>query len=591
MKKVFISGVFMASVLVISAQLKVSTKSFDLESINRNKGWNLYSGFTDENDNTVLKIGQSKCDQTTRSGTVTSYGVAWEFEELTFDKELNYLKSTPKSFPNSLEALQYEPIWGKTFSASNISLTNGGSLSGLTSKDFGKTFVIPTASAIGTGKVSLARVESELKTILNDKGTASIGCSQYPVLTILSSESVKDEKGQKWALGKAFSNVGSSIMFFQVSGDGFPNDKLNIVARKYNLNLTVDKELAINIDFNTNYNVLEVNNNSGNKDYIIVLQSCNKYAPKGLTVKEADYAEIIYIDGLSLEVKLKESIKLPYTKWFAREAVALNDGSVMVFGPAGSDNKSYIEMPGYYAAADAKVYKNVVNDPKNSPNLLALKIKNNKVESIVANTIEDAKKVTQVIGGSSKKSNGTPVFNYPSTAENANVFSVITKYNRTIYCKNDKIIVCYQALIQGSTSKPPTLGDMTVAIFDNNGKVEKMFLLPESEYANNEEYFSNDNSKMYWITYDYLSLNKQTLGPGVYEAKKVPKTIATIPQLSVIDLSTLTATNIQKISSEEWGIDAKNPIVAHTEKEIIFQGKSISKKAKDSELILIRVEK
>jgi hypothetical protein len=52
-------------------------------------------------------------------------------------------------------------------------------------------------------------------------------------------------------------------------------------------------------------------------------------------VKDPDYAEIIYIDGASLEVKLKESIKLPYTKWFAREAVMQNDGSVLVFGPAG----------------------------------------------------------------------------------------------------------------------------------------------------------------------------------------------------------------------------------------------------------------
>jgi hypothetical protein len=200
--------------------------------------------------------------------------------------------------------------------------------------------------------------------------------------------------------------------------------------------------------------------------------------------------------------------------------------------------------------------------------------------SIVANTIEDAKKVTQVIGGSSKKSSGTPVFNYPSTAENANVFSVITKYNRAIYSKNNKIIVCYQALIQGSTSKPPTLGDLTVAIFDNNGKVEKMFLLPESEFANNEEYFNADDSKMYWITYDYLSLNKQTLGPGVYEAKKVPKTIATIPQISVIDLSTLTATNIQKIAVRNGVLMRKIQLLPTQKKKSFFRENLFLKKQK-----------
>jgi hypothetical protein len=353
----------------------------------------------------------------------------------------------------------------------------------------------------------------------------------------------------------------------------------------------LQKKKAFNIDFNTNYSIVEVKKTSELKDYIIILQSCNKFAPKGLAVKDADYAEIIYIDGESLEIKTKESIKLPYTKWFPREAVIASDGSVLVFGPAGSDNKSYIEMPGYYAAADAKVYKNVVNDPKNSPNLLVLKINNNKVEGIIANTTEEAAKVTQMVGGSSKKSKGVPVFNYPSTAENANVFSTIRKYNRRIYSINNKIVFCYQAHMEGSTSKPPTYGDMTIAIFDNTGKVEKMFIIPEDDYSNFDEYFSADATKLYWITHDYLTLNKQTLGPGWYEAKKVPNTIATVPYLTVIDLSNNTASNVQKIGSEEWGIDAANPIVANTDNELVFQGKSISKKAKDSELILIKVKK
>ncbi len=56
MKKAFISGAFMVCTLVASAQLKITTKLFDLENINKNKGWNLCSEFTDESRNTVIKI-------------------------------------------------------------------------------------------------------------------------------------------------------------------------------------------------------------------------------------------------------------------------------------------------------------------------------------------------------------------------------------------------------------------------------------------------------------------------------------------------------------------------------------------------------
>ncbi len=46
----------MVCTLVASAQLKITTKLFDLENINKNKGWNLCSEFTDESRNTVIKI-------------------------------------------------------------------------------------------------------------------------------------------------------------------------------------------------------------------------------------------------------------------------------------------------------------------------------------------------------------------------------------------------------------------------------------------------------------------------------------------------------------------------------------------------------
>lgn len=75
------------------------------------------------------------------------------------------------------------------------------------------------------------------------------------------------------------------------------------------------------------------------------------------------------------------------------------------------------------------------------------------------------------------------------------------------------------------------------------------------------------------------------------------KSLKTIPgadvYLSKIDLTNGTATNFEQLNKDEWAVNFNAPVVVgnHESDAIIFQGRSVSKKAKDSDLILMKVMK
>jgi hypothetical protein len=575
--------------LNVMAQLKVTTKTFDLESIKKHQGWQLYAGYG-QNDQLVLKLGKASCDMEVKNDLVTAHGLAWDFEELYFDKDLNYLHATSKKFDNTVEAMKYEPVWGKTYQATAISLTAGVTLTNLEPADLGELFVVPVANLTGLNKIGRIRVVSKSNAVLNSKGTAAVGCNQIPALKEEGTQPFKQQKGQKWMHIKSFPGKKSCVSLLQVAGDGFPDNKMNYVLQRFNSGLEAEKTLQLSFDYNNSLQIAEVKKLNGQTDYVLISLSCNKFGPKGSKDKPANYAEVIYVDGNQLSISMQETIELPYTRWWMRETVVLNNGDVLLFGPAGKDNKSYIEMPGAALQfADTKIYKNIINNGKESPNLISIKISNNKVAKINAITPKDAQVKTQLISGNDKKSKGVVVFNYPSTAENAQFASVIRKYNRQIYQQNGYILFAYQALPDAS-AKGPVYGDMTLLLFNQDGALEKCFLSPENTYANNDECFSSDGKKLYWLIHDYESLNKMVV-PSVYEGKKIPSMVASIPYLSVIDLESLTASNAQAIQSKEWGIDARNPIVANTHNELVLQGRSAAKKVKQSDLVLIKIEK
>jgi len=76
-------------------------------------------------------------------------------------------------------------------------------------------------------------------------------------------------------------------------------------------------------------------------------------------------------------------------------------------------------------------------------------------------------------------------------------------------------------------------------------------------------------------------------------AKKIKTMIAGNLHLASIDLNNLTTSNFEWLGKEQWALNYSAPVVVKNDvaDEIVFQGRTLNKKAKDSELVLIKVSK
>jgi hypothetical protein len=63
--------------------------------------------------------------------------------------------------------------------------------------------------------------------------------------------------------------------------------------------------------------------------------------------------------------------------------------------------------------------------------------------------------------------------------------------------------------------------------------------------------------------------------------------------LAKIDLNSGTSTNFEWLGKDQWAVNFSAPVVVKDDNsnEIIFQGRTLNKKAKDSELVFIKVSK
>lgn len=63
--------------------------------------------------------------------------------------------------------------------------------------------------------------------------------------------------------------------------------------------------------------------------------------------------------------------------------------------------------------------------------------------------------------------------------------------------------------------------------------------------------------------------------------------------LSKINLTNLTASSFEHLGKDQWALNFNSPIIVSENKAdaIIFTGRTLAKKAKDSELILVKVKK
>lgn len=590
MKKHIIISTFLATLLKINAQNNVSIKTFDLESIKREK-WGLYGGYRSENGDVVVKLGSPKCDMSIdnnfSSKTYTFKGIAWDFEELHFDADLNYKSSESKHFNSSIEAVNYESIWGKRFAVSIKGIPYY-----LTSEYIGKTAIFNNYDYLSMGKKPFlikGGVYSKISTPSTDQKIIYT-CAETPELQTLDngSANVNDDKDARYSIVGGFPQVGGGIYMYLRSGKGVDESKLNYEIQKYGED--VRKPLATKLfsfDYNNNVQFLKIENKNGQEDFAVISQTSDKYAPKGLAVKPANYAEIIILDGTTLEIKSRFALDLKGTRWFVKSAVVAPNGGIYLVGPSGEDAKEYVAHNGNFKIVDGTGKKGMLGTLVNSaeclPNLQVVKISNNKVESINLITKSDAESKITVLSGSEYKAKPKAAFT-PVLDNMQRIGSgwMIEQQQYFINFSNNKMILSYEVRENGWAS----------VIINDGGQLDKYIVMPTDGFATSDVFFSADGKNMYWAVYEPNAYNSAVLPiQGLFQPKKLKNVLAAELLLSKINLEDYSTNGIQTIGGKEFLLIANNPLVADTKEELIFQGRSLNKKAKDSELVLIKVKK
>lgn len=572
----------------VYAQNEVTVKSFDLSTIKKEK-WGLYGGFKADNGDIVIKLGSPNCDATIdKNFASTTYlfkGVAWDFEELHFDESLIYKSAESKHFNTSLEAVTYEPVWGKRFAVSIKGIPYF-----LTSEYIGKTAIFNNYDYLAMGKKPFLIKGGVYSKVVNGSTDQKIlyTCAEQPDLQIIDngSANLNDDKDARYSIVGGFPQVGGGIYMYLRGGKGVDESKLNYEVLKYGDD--VRKPLstkAFSFDYNNNVQFLKIENRNGQEDYVIISQTSDKYAPKGLAIKPSNYAEIIILDGNSLEIKSRESMELKGTKWLVKSVIKAPNGDIYFAGPCGENSKDYIKHNGNFKCVDGKntMLGTLANNSDELPNLQVLKLKDYKFASINLITKTEAESKLSILTGSKYKAKPkatfTPVLDNMQRVGSGWMIEQIQYFTNM---SNNKLILTFEIRENGWAS----------VILNDQGQLDKYLIMPTNGFATSDVFFSADGKNMYWSVYEPNDYNTAILpDQGMFQPKKLKNVLAAELLFSKINLVDLSNNGVQTLGGEEYLVIANNPVVADTKDELIFQGRSVSKKAKDSELVLIKVKK
>jgi hypothetical protein len=580
-----------------SQNYQTSVHGFDLEKLDRHKGWRNYGGFVNADGQYVLQLARPYCDanvntsydwaNATRSTVASFRGVGYTFEELVFDQNFNYLKTNKIEKSNSLEAVQYYPaLFGQRFDVpggealGSTSLTNvlgavgkgmskgTPSFSGKFSSDFiGQVVVTPGVSVKGSTILTVGIVT---KTIgdLNRAGQAS--CRELPAYYVLTSERAREEKGQYWADWGNAEFPGGGVIAYFTSGVLPKDGKQNMIIKKFDAEGKETNKLHLPLDFKAKMRMFKVKRSDGKYDFVaIALPTDDKqpYVNEDIPGRAAHEAEIIYLNGDDLSIGYRLQANLKFGNWFPTELYQDNAGNVYLMGKCSDNPKAYTRGPG-----------NLISyvDDKNMPNYQIVKFGQGKLHWVLGIDAKgDAKKIISVPGSPKGLSTGRVNLDAPREAADLS------------FTKRYMVISGQQ--ITGAEYKQQYL-----AIINNQtGELEHYLIKPDKAPGWNRAVYSADSSTLYWATIDYTKYNKYDNKTGIISSSKIKNVIAGELYLCHFPLSNPTSAGFSLLGAKEWVIEYRDPMVVGTAAapELVFQGRNLAKKAKDQQLVLVKVKK
>lgn len=595
MKKVFFK-IFLITISFssLAQNYEVETTKFNLSDYKIEKGWKTYGSYVNTNGDYVIKLGYAYCDATVSTSHTSDAktvkanfrGVAYKFKEVVFDQNLKFKEIISKDFATTVDALQYQKdLFGKTFEPFNAKVLEkieknnpyaiiGKSISEgvteippLTSDYIGQFIVAPVLKAsIGKpgNKISSVFIMSYVRSKLEVKEYyEKASCWEEPVFLPIEQIDTRENKGELWVLANNMVYPGGGIIGYYTK-DVVPDDgNLHVIYRQFDETLNELNRLDLPFDYTPIFQTFTHKNND-QYDMILIAQP-SKRAPypslaKMHKEKNPNQAELIYVDGKSLKVKYRIPFELPYSKWY-KIAMLSNNDEIYFMGKCATDNKT--EM------------SNIDWGDKGLDNFQILKFKNGKIDWIKGiNAKTDASKIKLVTGEKIKGKSEKKII------------------IQTIYPRNtdDVVFLEDKFYIQGQVFN----GQLYLAEFNSNtGDLLNYYVKPESIKAKQNLVFSKDKKNIYWLTYNYKNYNKYDSKTGVLTSDKIPGMIAGELFVSKIEVGSGNFAPFKQLGKEEWAISYHEPIVLdeYSADSFILYGRTISKKAKNSELILVKVKK
>ena len=539
------------------AQVELTTKNFELESIKKHKDWNIIdAGLDVESGKVYVKFSQSICDQTKNAwtGTRTYKGLKWNIDKALFDDGFNYQTTEAKKYESSEDAvLNNEYVFGKTYMPGPTKLgksiwAGGASLGRPVNNAFMFTNVVTGTAGMSGFKVNVSAVGCE--PVVQETKYSGIFCGERAIVETVNSIDTKEEKGQKWIpmYNNAVPNGGNIL--FNTVGVG-PADKQHYVFRKYNANGEVMKEQSLTFDYQCLPTIKEIEKKPGVFDYVIIMTPIN-YKKSKLTAAPANQYEYIRIDGESFDIKEQFKITAPNSQWIVSEVIE-GDGAVYVLGVCGTKNNVYKD----FALPKLKEYTTVQ----------IAKVANGKLQYVTNTDDKKAQTILKVAPGLKGSAKAT-------------FHSVNTK----LHAQNGRLFISAQNYFEGK------YGAMVTMVFDENGNLETYLAKPEKTLSRGNLHFSGDGKSAYWLIEDLTLYNKFDSKTGQLTSNKV-RFLANGLSVVKYDINGKQAAPIQSFVNEEWALTYNNTKLYETANDIVLLGRKLTKKAKDGEIVFVKIKK
>ncbi len=558
MKKLTLLTAACAAQLWAYAQVNITTQNFELETVNKHKGWTIIEAGRDSITNKLyVKFAQSICDQTNNiwTGTRTFRGLKWNIDKLVFNDQFTLEKNELKNYPSSEEAvLNNEFVFGKTYTPLQVNIgksfmQGGANFTRPLNNAFMFKNIITGTSGITGFKVNTSVVGCE--PLAKDTKTQGTLCGERAVIENLGSTDITEEKGQKWY--PVYNNPvpnGGNVLFNTVGVSADPN-KQHYVFKKFDANANVIKEQSFTFNYQCLPTVKEIEKSPGVFDYVLIMTPIN-YKKSKLTVAPANQYEYIRVDGETFDIKEQFTFTAPNSQWIITDLTEI-DGAVYMLGVAGSKSTIYKD----FAIPNWKEYTT----------FQLAKIAHGKLQYVTNTNQDQAQALLNVVPGA--KGSAKASFH---------------NFNVKIQAVNNRVFVSAQNNFAGK------LGPLVAMVFDNNGNLENYIAKPEKIIARGSLHFTADGKTAYWVLQDLGAYNKFDSKTGALTANKV-RFLANAMQVVKYDVTSKQAATIQSFVNEEWALDYNNTQLYETATEVMFLGKKLTKKAKESELVFIQLKK